>query len=169
MTATGDARAAAAVSDGAGTSHIELRASVPDGVLAAGLEPVRLSWRLLADDPATAQEAYEVEAAADDAFSRIVGSTGVVEGDRQLAVDSPGPPLRSREVRFLRARVRTSGHWSPWSNPVRIEAGLLRAEDWIWRARSPCPVTPAPTVRHPPPSSGGWSPSTGRRRPPGST
>jgi alpha-L-rhamnosidase len=133
MTATGGARRATAPAAAVGQVSVDVRTSVPEGVLAAGLQPVRLSWRVRSGREAGAQEAYEVEAAADAAFATRVGSTGAVPGDRQLAIDVPGPALRSREARFARARVRIGGAWSPWSDAVRIEAGLLHAADWLAR------------------------------------
>ena len=51
----------------------------------------------------------------------------------QIAVPAPGPPLASREVRYVRARIQTELGWSPWSDALRVEAGLLQQGDWVAR------------------------------------
>ena len=45
----------------------------------------------------------------------------------QVAVPAPGPPLASREVRYLRARIQTELGWSPWSDALRDRGGTARA------------------------------------------
>ncbi len=54
--------------------------------------------------------------------------------DAQVAVVAPGGRMASREVRYYRVRVRSSEGWSPWSDALRQEAGLLEASDWIGEA-----------------------------------
>jgi alpha-L-rhamnosidase len=144
----------------------------PDGL--AGRAPLRLDWSIAAGrsaaDPAagtdtpTRQVAYEVQTAPTATFDRAVESTGIREDPGQLAVEAPGGPLRSREVRYLRVRVATERGWSAWSGPHRVEAGLLHPQDWSAtaitlpddpgaRAQSPVPllrrafVLPATPVR----------------------
>jgi alpha-L-rhamnosidase len=114
---------------------VHLRSQVPATVLAAGPGPIRVSWHVLGDR-SLAQEAYELQAGSDPLFATLVGSTGTVSSAEQVAIAAPGPELRSREVRYLRARIRTAIGWSDWSQPLRIEAGLLDMADW--RAR---PIT----------------------------
>jgi alpha-L-rhamnosidase len=113
---------------------VALRSQVPVGVLAIGAEPVRLTWRV---EPATDtlhQLAYECEAAESDDFAAHVASTGPVESAEQVAVVAPGAPLRSREVRHYRVRIRTEAGWTAWSPTLRVEAGLLEASDWSAQA-----------------------------------
>jgi hypothetical protein len=45
----------------------------------------------------------------------------------------PAEPLRSREVRHWRVRVRTDLGWTAWSEPARVEAALLNDMDWTAR------------------------------------
>ena len=112
-----------------------LRCQVPDGVLAIGTEPVRLSWRLLAAEPGDLANArqlgYRVDVAGSPTFDALLATTGDVEGYEQVAVTAPGGSLASREVRYIRVRVRDSEGWSGWSESLRVEAGLLRAADWL--------------------------------------
>ncbi len=111
-----------------------LRCQVPDGVLAMGDGPVRLSWRLEGDRADVIQDAYEIEVAAETSFESPLAVTGVVASDAQLAVVAPGGPLESREIRHYRVRVSDAGGWSGWSEALRVEAGLLRADDWVGTA-----------------------------------
>ena len=80
------------------------------------------------------QDAYEIEVAAETSFESPLAATGVVASDAQLAVVAPGGPLESREVRHYRVRVSDAGGWSGWSEALRVEAGLLRADDWVGTA-----------------------------------
>jgi alpha-L-rhamnosidase len=112
------------------TLTVHVRSQVPDGVLAIGSEPVRLTWRVAGAASDERQEAYEVEAAADGGFERVLASSGTIASPSQVGVVAPGEPLRSREVRFHRVRIRTEGGWTDWSAPLRVEAGLLEAADW---------------------------------------
>ncbi len=112
----------------------DLRCQVPRGVLTIGDEPVRLTWRVAPAGPGLTQRAYEIEVASDGAFGAILASTGVVDADEQVAVEAPGGRLESREVRFYRVRLRTEEGLTPWSPVLRVEAGLLRASDWIAQA-----------------------------------
>ncbi len=129
----------------------DLRCQVPPGVLAAGAEPVRLTWRAspAAADPV--QEAYEIEVATDPDFDTAPASSGVVEAADQVGVPAPGPAFHSRETRYYRVRIRTGRGWTEWSSTLRVEAGLLHGYDWEAQAvtlpddpgrerPAPCPV-----------------------------
>jgi alpha-L-rhamnosidase len=107
-----------------------VRTQLPPTVLTFGRERPVLTWQLVADPFDLTQLAYEIEAAADPDFAAPIATTGVVRASRQIAVPAPGPPLRSRERRFLRVRVLSDAGWSGWSAPTAIEAGLLETDDW---------------------------------------
>ena len=134
-----------------------LRCQVPDGVLAIGTEPVRLSWRLLAAEPRDLANArqlgYRVDVAGAPTFDALLATTGDVEGYEQVAVTAPGGSLASREVRYIRVRVRDPEGWSGWSESLRVEAGLLRPEDWLAEAitlpddQGDLDQSPSPLVR----------------------
>jgi alpha-L-rhamnosidase len=113
---------------------VHARSQVANGVLTIGPEPVRLSWQVSGAGPDVTQLAYEIEVAADPAFATVLVRTGGVDGDAQIGVEAPGGPLDSREVRFHRVRIRTGAGWSDWCAPVRVEANLLRPEDWVAEA-----------------------------------
>ncbi len=89
-----------------------------------------MTWQVSTSNPGLRQRAYEVQAAASDAFEAVLATTGVVDSDDQVAVPAPGAPLNSREVRHYRVRIRTDIGWSDWSATLRIEAGLLGPSDW---------------------------------------
>jgi len=132
---------------------IDLRCQVPPGVLAIGRDPVRLTWRVAPAVDGLSQDAYEIEAAADPDFTEAVASSGVVRDPGQLAIVAPGEPLRSRDVRFYRARILTSQGWTGWSPVLRVEAGLLDPGDWDAAAVTlpddpgVAAASPAPIVR----------------------
>lgn len=128
-----------------------LHSQIPEGVLAAGDDPVRLSWQVAAAVSSSTQTAYEIEVARDPTFAELVATSGVVVASAQIAVTSPGGSLTSREVRYTRVRLRLGDAWTPWSEALRTEAGLLRPEDWLARAitlsgdpgrhaQAPCPL-----------------------------
>ncbi|WP_406437305.1 glycoside hydrolase family 78 protein [Streptomyces sp. NBC_01613] len=92
----------------------------------------RLSWSLASERPGILQHAYEIQVSTDRSFSDAV-SSGEVESD--VVTDHPwsAAPLRSRQVRHWRVRVRTDLGWTDWSGPARVEAALLDAPDWTAR------------------------------------
>ena len=125
------------------TAHIatpprvaSLRCQLPAGVSVIGREEARLTWQITSPRPDALQEAYEVQWTHDPGFEHDVRTRGEIHDARQVGVLAPGGQFRTREVRFYRVRVRVDGCWSERSEPIRIEAGLLRAADWQARAIS---------------------------------
>ena len=111
-----------------------LRSQLPDTVLAIGAETPRLSWQLSASHDGLVQLGYEIEASQSPSFEALLATTGERNGEAQVAVPAPGGALRSREVRFYRVRVRDVSGWSGWSEPLRIEAGLVEPGAWTAQA-----------------------------------
>ena len=97
----------------------------PDG--ASGRSPLRVDWQVPLDSGV--QTGYELQSSSEPAFT-APATTGEVAASTQLDVTAPGAPLTSRERRYLRVRVQTGADWSPWSEPVPVEAGLLAPGDW---------------------------------------
>lgn len=102
------------------------------GLVATPYPAPRLSWSLRSDRRGVLQHAYEIQVAADRSFS---GATSSGEIASDVVTDHPWPaePLRSREVRHWRVRVRTGLGWTGWSEPARLEAALLDDTDWTAR------------------------------------
>lgn len=113
---------------------VDLRCQVPEGILAVGREPLRLTWSVSPARAALEQLAYEIQASATPGFDALLATTGVVRGADQVAVPAPGDPMQSREVRFLRVRISTAIGWTAWSPVLRVEAGLLETTDWVAQA-----------------------------------
>jgi alpha-L-rhamnosidase len=111
-----------------------LRVHPGNGLLGLPAGPFTVSWAVTAPGPAARQTAYEVQVARDPGFGALLASSGEVEGDEQVAVRVPGPPLGSREERHLRVRSRLDHTWTPWSESVVLEGGLLTPGDWQARA-----------------------------------
>jgi alpha-L-rhamnosidase len=112
---------------------VDLRCQAPAGLLAVGSDPIRLTWRVTPAEPGLEQLAYEIETSSTPDCATLAGSSSV-EAPDQVAVEAPGSPLRSREVRFYRVRIRTPRGWTDWSPVLGVEAGLLHADDWLARA-----------------------------------
>ncbi|MEV3914663.1 family 78 glycoside hydrolase catalytic domain [Streptomyces canus] len=114
------------------TTVTGLRTEDDSGLVATPYPEPRLSWSLASGRPDVLQHAYEIQVSADLSFSDAASSGG---GESDLVTDHPWPatPLRSREVRYWRVRVRTDVGWTAWSEPARVEAVLLDQGDWTAR------------------------------------
>jgi alpha-L-rhamnosidase len=88
------------------------------GVPARGL---RLGWRIDAADPAASvrQLGYQV---AEGAEGGPLDERPPVDGDASIAV--PVGDLAPGERRAFSVRVATEAGWTPWSEPLTVEAGL---------------------------------------------
>ncbi|HEY1878939.1 MAG TPA: family 78 glycoside hydrolase catalytic domain [Caulobacteraceae bacterium] len=115
----------------------DLRIDDDSGLIATGLASPRLSWRLTSAEQGLAQQAYEIEVAADPEMQLARISSGEVIESRPFLNPWPAPPLQSREARWWRVRASTNLGLTPWSEPQRVEASLLETSDWIGRPISP--------------------------------
>jgi alpha-L-rhamnosidase len=104
-------------------------------VTTASDRPV-LAWRLETARGGVLQLAYELQRAADADFGQAAISSGRMAADFPSG-PLPGVPLASREVVWCRVRVWTDRGVTGWSDPLRLEGGLYRAEDWVARPVSP--------------------------------
>ena len=129
---------------------VRLRSPLAAGLLAASGDSLRLSWSVTGADASLTQLGYEVEASPEPSFPGGAWTSGPVSSPDQVGVPAPGPAMRSREVRYLRARVSTEAGWSAWSEVLRIEAGLLEPADWVARPVT-LPDDPGSTRQAPPP------------------
>lgn len=97
----------------------------PDG-FGIGTPAPRLSWIVTGAPPGYAQAAYEVEWTPDGGEPEVAR----VDSGEQVLVSWPFAPLTSRQRSEVRIRVNGGGEWSPWSEPMTVEAGLLSPDDW---------------------------------------
>jgi alpha-L-rhamnosidase len=106
------------------TPH-SLRLEHVSSTLGIGTSAPRVSWT----GDGAPQVAYELSVTRADGS---VTATGRIEDDSPLYRSWPGTPLTSRESVELRVRTWRTGRAEPsdWSPPLRLEAGLLNAEDW---------------------------------------
>ncbi|MFN8531100.1 MAG: family 78 glycoside hydrolase catalytic domain [Anaerolineae bacterium] len=103
--------------------------------LGIGTSKPRLSWRIETDAQNWTQAAYAV--IAYDAFNQVQ-QTERIESDQSILVEWPFAPLKSRDQVAVRVRVwGTDGSASEWSGLLRLEAGLLEADDWSTRFITP--------------------------------
>jgi alpha-L-rhamnosidase len=120
-------------------SHVaieELRIEHRDDALGLGTARPRLSWTVTTDIPGWRQSAYELETFPREGRSR--DRTGWVPSGESALVAWPFEPLSSRESVDVRVRVwGAGGEAGDWSDTCRVEAGLLRADDWRARFVTP--------------------------------
>lgn len=90
----------------------------------------RLSWTRTGGG---VQRAYEVRLRTADGAAAERRETG----PEQVLVPWPFRDLRSRERVEVQVRIESDDGWSPWSERLAIEAGLLRPEDVEARFVSP--------------------------------
>ncbi|MGY1495773.1 family 78 glycoside hydrolase catalytic domain [Streptomyces sp. QTS52] len=114
------------------TTVVGLRTADDSGLVATPYPQPRLSWSLASERPGVLQHAYEIQVSTAPAFDDPA-SSGEVESDLVTDHTWPAPPLRSREVRYWRVRVRTDLGRTEWSGPARVEAALLDDMDWTAR------------------------------------
>lgn len=91
------------------------------GVPGAGL---RLSWRVESDDPHARILGHQLATGADEA---TLAAGDPVAGDASVGVPVPGR-LAPRERRLFSVRVATRAGWTPWSEPIVVEAGVAGPE-----------------------------------------
>ncbi|GAB2986534.1 family 78 glycoside hydrolase catalytic domain [Frigoribacterium salinisoli] len=110
------------------TTVTQLRVEHDREPLGIGTAAPRLTWQTTAGTGWT-QVSAEVEAVVeDDTLS------AVLDGDDQVLVAWPFPPLTSRQEARVRVRVSgADGTASPWSAPLVLEAGLLDPAEWVAR------------------------------------
>lgn len=121
--------------------------------LGIGAARPRLSWRVTTEARNWRQAAYEI--ICRHAGGQVRGETGRIASGQSVLIAWPFAPLQAREQVTVQVRVwGEDGSISPWSAPVTVEAGLLKASDW--RARFITPdwdedtsrANPAPYLRH---------------------
>ena len=104
-------------------SVIDIRIEHLDDPIGIGTATPRLSWRLTEGT----QLAYEIEANRSGTVNTVR-----VDSDDVLLQDWPFAPLVSREAADVRVRALLDGEseFGAWSEPLRVEAGLLEGSDW---------------------------------------
>ena len=127
------------------------RCQLGEGILGLGKEAARLSWRINSAQENTPQIAYEIQCSASPDFDDLLATSGETASSQQVAVAAPGPPMKSREIRFFRVRIETEAGWTNWGPILEVESGLLEASDWSAQAitladdpgaghQAPCPL-----------------------------
>ncbi len=115
----------------------QLRTEDDSGLVATAMPSPRLSWQLLADRQSVEQIAYQLQVADDPLFEEKMLLSPVVESGSTSFAPWPWEPLRSRERRWWRVRVRTDIGWTKWSDASPIEGSLYSRCDWSARPVSP--------------------------------
>ena len=115
--------------------------------LGIGSSNPRISWSFEGTEPNWTQAGYELEVTgkhADNARPEIYR----VPSPDSVLVPWPSKPLDSREAASVRVRAFSSSNApTSWSDPVTVEAGLLRRADWT------CSLIQSPTATQSDPKS----------------
>lgn len=118
------------------TPHL-LRTADDSGLVSCASVAPNLTWQLAATRPDVRSLAYQIAVSATASFAEAAQTFPIVEGEVPLFVPWPDTPLRSRETRWWRVRVRTDRGWTPWSDPARVEGTLFAPSDWTALPVSP--------------------------------
>lgn len=105
----------------------------PPNILGIQEATPRLSWRIQDPEFAFKQTSYEVELTTYRPGLYVSGvTTSKFTSPNSRLVPWPlDSPLRSRQQISVRIRVwDDQGYQSPWSDPSRLETGLLNRSDW---------------------------------------
>ncbi|KAH7141712.1 bacterial alpha-L-rhamnosidase-domain-containing protein [Dactylonectria macrodidyma] len=105
----------------------------PPNILGVQEATPRLSWGIQDDEFAFKQTGYEAELTAYKPGLCVSGvTTSKFASTNSRLVPWPfDSPLRSRQQISVRIRVwDDQGYQSPWSDPSRLEVGLLNRSDW---------------------------------------
>src|SRR5262245_6833408 len=123
---------------------VRLKAEHHRESLGIGSARPRLSWQVRTDRDGWTQAAYQISVYSDEAPDRTVLSLEV-ESSEQVLVPWPLPPLASRDRCTVRVRVwgEDDESPSPWSEPLRVETGLLEPGDWTASMITPALALPA--------------------------
>lgn len=133
-----------------GTRVMNFRSQYPVGLIGLPEDPIVLSWGATTERSAVRQMAYRIQVSPEASFETLLGDTGAIESDSQLAVPSPGPGLKSREAQYFRVMIRTSLGWTEWSDILVCEAGLTQAADWTAKpiGDNSLKESPSPVLRN---------------------
>jgi alpha-L-rhamnosidase len=104
----------------------------PDLLGVPGRIPL-LSWSVAGANREDSQSAAELQVSTSADFSEIF-STSTIEDSASQFIPAPGGEIASRQIRFYRVRIEASAIWSEWSNPLRLEAGLLEPSEFVGQA-----------------------------------
>ncbi|MCB0008579.1 MAG: family 78 glycoside hydrolase catalytic domain [Anaerolineales bacterium] len=121
--------------------------------LGVGVPSPRLSWQVKTEAQNWQQVAYEIIRPGRN--GPMHESSGRIESGQSRFVPWPFEPLVSRQRISLKVRVwGNDGSESAWSDPLRVEMGLLAPDDWSAQFITPAwaedtsQANPAPYLRH---------------------
>ena len=118
------------------------------GRLGIGERAPRISWRVTDASSRYVQVGARIEATV---VREGVESVEIadVTGREQVLVEWPFAELRSRDLVSVRVQVFDGSVWSPWSDAVHAEIGLLEPQDWVAQFVGPAWEEPMGPHRRP--------------------
>lgn len=112
------------------THVINLHTQYSVGLIGVPADRLLFSWQVKAEGDGMEQVSYQIQVSSDPNFSALVGDTGAISSNSQIALPSPDARELSREIRYCRVRIETTNGWTNWSETLTSETGLLEPSDW---------------------------------------
>ena len=113
-------------------SVTDLRCEYQHNPIGIGEKHPRLSWKLVSDERAFRQTAYEIEVSNDDRFAVPFWTSGIVASSQSVHVELSEWSVSSCKRYIYRVRVwNQAGEVSEWSDAAYWETGKLLGEKWI--------------------------------------
>ncbi|MBO5279110.1 MAG: family 78 glycoside hydrolase catalytic domain, partial [Lachnospiraceae bacterium] len=89
------------------------------------------SWKLSSDEKGVMQENYQIQAAKDESFEKLVWDSGKVSSDRALGIKYEGSALEASTRYYWRVRVQAKGQTAE-SKVAWFETGLMGTDASVW-------------------------------------
>lgn len=113
-------------------SVTDLRCEYQHNPIGIGEKHPRLSWKLVSDERAVMQTAYEIEVSNDDDFAVPFWTSGKVASSQSVHVELSEWSVLSCMRYIYRVRVwNQAGEVSEWSDAAYWETGKLQGEKWV--------------------------------------
>lgn len=132
-------------------SVTDLRCEYQINPIGIGEKHPRLSWKLVSDERAVRQTAYEIEVSNDDRFAVPFWTSGKVASSQSVHVELSEWSVSSCKRYIYRVRVwNQAGEVSEWSEAAYWETGKLPGEKWVgeWIS-APSSLLPADSAHLP--------------------
>ncbi|MEC0204933.1 glycoside hydrolase family 78 protein [Paenibacillus lautus] len=132
-------------------SVTDLRCEYQHNPIGIGEKHPRLSWRLVSDERAVSQTAYEIEVSNDNNFSKPLWTSGKVASSQSVHVELSEWSVSSCKRYTYRVRAWNQvGDVSEWSDTACWETGKLQGEKWVgeWIS-APSSLLPADSAHLP--------------------
>ncbi|WP_339293123.1 glycoside hydrolase family 78 protein [Paenibacillus sp. FSL W8-0187] len=132
-------------------SVTDLRCEYQHNPIGIGEEHPRFCWKLVSDERAVSQTAYEIEVSNDDTFAKPLWTSGKVASTQSVHVELSEWGVSSCKRYTYRVRAwNQAGEISEWSDAAYWETGKLQGEKWAGKwISAPRSLLPADSAHLP--------------------